>query len=246
MGGGERSSALRARLSVETLDGRVMPSVVTPVTPSSGGSQSAAPSQQQYEVQLDAGEWVALAQRGTQNVYVAKSPSGAQWVVFDDTVNDTYAAVLLSSPTEFNPATGTQPYTPDASKPSVVWDSETRTFYTAKAGEAVPTNVTGYLLGGINYIFTAQPVPVPPGLEPAPKPAPVAGGGVTITVLPEPGTTVTVTVGGGSMKIEVPPGVQSPPIKIRIEPINPGNQPLPVPNMLEALPPPRKLHWLDR
>lgn len=255
-GGGDRRPTLRTRLSLESLDGRIVPSG-TPTDPPPGGgtTQSVSPQVQDYDVPLQADEWVLIAQRGNENVYVTRTDGGADWVVFHNEMAGTLAAILLNSPTPFNPGEGTSAFTPDASKPSYVWDQATSTFFAAPTGSTFPTNVTGYVSGVVNYVFLQIPQPPvpdtppdplpPPNFDPAAPPAPppvaapVPSGGVTvIRVTPDQKSTIIIELpNGGSVQVDPQPGVQNPtPVKIKItqppaEVLPPPRQVAPPPNM---------------
>lgn len=249
-------SPLKAKLRLETLDGRLVPDA-TPITPPGSGTVTTPPAQstQDYLVDLQVGDWVWVATRGTQDILLTKDADGSTWAVFSDSVNQTFAAVLIDSPTSYHPELGTTVFTPDATLPSYVWDPNTSTYFTAPAGTAFAAGVTGSVANGVNLVFLqlippavfppSEPGQPPALIPPAANPAPVAGGGVIVELPPtgQVGRVVTIDIGGGaSAKVTQLPGTQG--VKIKIEPLPanppatiapganwdlPGTGPLPVP-----------------
>lgn len=229
---------VKARLRLESLDGRIVPDGV-PVTPTDpgvvvtdpGDGTPPAQSVQEFNFDLQIGDWVWVGSRGTQDVYATRAIDGSTWAVFNDPVNETFAAVLIDAPASYHPELGTTAFTPDSTLPSYVWDPNTSTYYTAPAGTTFAAGVTGSIVDGVNLVFLqlVPPAVFPPEQAPPPRPAPVQGGGVQV-IRVTPGKTqkiIIATDDGGSIEINPEPTGRVGPITIKITPQEPAARLLP-------------------
>jgi hypothetical protein len=224
---GVRDSVIRTRLALEALDGRDVPSATIPIQPEGTGTVLTSPTG--HEFNLSANDMWYVATVGTQDTFVAQGADGAIWLSTVDYTQRTFHATRLSGPDGYNPFASAElqtNFTPDASKPTVVWDPNAATVYTAPAGTTFPTGVSGNTTADANYISLPQVAiptpasgttqttptePLPPVSIPdsptssAPTVTKLPGGGTVtqfpngMTIIQYPGGTSITTLPGGTV-----------------------------------------------
>jgi len=210
-------------------------------------------AQNTYEFSLSANDMWYVATVGTEDTFVAQGADGSFWLSSVDYTQRTFHATRLSGPDGYSPFAGAAlqaNFTPDASKPTVVWDPNAVTLYTAQAGTTLPTGVSGTTTADANYVSLPQVTVTPsasstaqtPSSDPLPPvsiPDSPTSSAPTVTKTPAGATVTTFPNGmtiiefpGGSSITTLPNGmtitIGGPGTSVVVTPGNGPNQPAPV------------------
>lgn len=171
-----------------------MPGSNQPPAQASGESEVASAT-----VDLNPGDWLHISTVGGRELWYGVDTNGREWSVVRDVATGDTDALLIHSPTAYDPATapGVQAnFQPDAGKWSVAWNPDTQVWRTFPPGTSFAAGVSGKADGDWNVVIL--PSTQPAGGSAATASAVAAAGpvrtGTTVTYDPVTGITTVTTV----------------------------------------------------
>lgn len=223
--GGVNKPLLRTRLTLGTLDERIVPDgsgLAPPYGPPGQPSEQTTSS----PTQVGTEQTVYVGQFGSYNLY-ASNANGGNWFTLVDPTTGVFTSVLMDyDPSQVQvPDAATTSYQPDANKWTLVWDTATGTWTGLPPGSTNVPAGRGMLDGSTNVVYTDSSSSAG-GQTAVNTAAPGNGGGVraspfTITPTPD-GRGITITGPGGSVTIRRTDVNGPPRYQVLIEPSNGG------------------------